>query len=58
VVNDAVRTAIASGAELGRVREAAKAGALVDLARYAGILVGTGLTVPGEVLHMLQTVGG
>lgn len=57
VVNDAVRTAIAAGAEIGRVREAAKAGALVELARYAGILVGTGLTVPGEVLHMLQAVG-
>ena len=57
VVNDAVRTAIASGADVGRLREVAKAGALVDLARYAGILVGSGLTVPGEVLHMLQGVG-
>ena len=30
-------------------------GALVDLARYAGILVGTGATTPGEVLHIVQS---
>ncbi len=57
VVNDAVRAAISSGADLPRLREAAKTGALVELARYAGILVGTGVTAPGEVLHMLQSVG-
>jgi len=40
-----------------KLKEVAKQGALVDLARYAGILVGTGATTPGEVLHMIQTVG-
>lgn len=57
IVNDAVRSAIASGAELVRLREVARAGALVELARYAGLLLGGGITVPGEVLHLLQTVG-
>jgi hypothetical protein len=30
---------------------------MIDLARYAGVAVGMGLTVPGEVLHLLQKVG-
>jgi type IV pilus assembly protein PilB len=57
VVSDPVRQAIGAGADMAKLREAAKAGSLVELARYAGILVGTGVTVPGEVLHMLQSVG-
>ncbi len=56
VVNDAVRAAISAGADMAKLRESAQ-GAMVDLARYAGVLVATGTTVPGEVLHMLQKVG-
>ncbi len=56
VVTDAVRDAIASGADMPALR-AASAGAMIDLARYAGVAVGMGLTVPGEVLHLLQKVG-
>jgi type IV pilus assembly protein PilB len=56
-VNETVRDAIASGADQAEIRTAAGGGALIDLARYAGILVGSGATVPGEVLHMLQRVG-
>jgi hypothetical protein len=41
---------------LDGLREAAQ-GAMVELARYAGVLVASGATVPGEVLHMLQKVG-
>jgi len=28
----------------------------VELPRYAGVLLGMGVTVPGEVLHLLQNV--
>ena len=56
LVNDAVRSAISAGSDVEALREVAMtSGAMVDLARYAGILVGTGVTVPGEVLHLLQT---
>jgi type II secretory ATPase GspE/PulE/Tfp pilus assembly ATPase PilB-like protein len=58
IANDAVKAAISSGGDTAALKEVAKQGAMVDLARYAGILVGTGVTVPGEVLHMLQQVGG
>jgi type IV pilus assembly protein PilB len=57
VANDAIRAAIAAGAGLAGFREAASKGALVELARYAGILLAGGVTVPGEVLHLLQAVG-
>jgi type II secretory ATPase GspE/PulE/Tfp pilus assembly ATPase PilB-like protein len=56
VITDAVRDAIASGADMSGLR-AASGGAMIDLARYAGVAVGMGLTVPGEVLHLLQKVG-
>ena len=57
-VNESVRDAVASGADQAELRAAATSGnALIDLARYAGILVGSGMTVPGEVLHLLQRVG-
>ncbi len=56
LVNDAVRAAISAGSDMAALRETARTtGAMVELARYAGILVGTGVTVPGEVLHLLQT---
>ena len=56
LVNDAVRAAISAGSDMTALRETARTtGAMVELARYAGILVGTGVTVPGEVLHLLQT---
>jgi type II secretory ATPase GspE/PulE/Tfp pilus assembly ATPase PilB-like protein len=58
VANEAVRDAIARGADQVALRQAAAGGAMVELARYAGILVGTGLTIPGEILNLIQRVGG
>ena len=58
VADDAVRDAITSGADLAALRKVASKGAMLELSRYAGIAVGTGLTVPGEILHLLQRVGG
>lgn len=58
VATDAVRDAIATGADAATLKAAAQGGGMIDLARYAGILVGTGVTVPGEVLHMLQRIEG
>ena len=58
IATDPIRDAIAAGADIGTLRKAAwTGGAMIDLARYAGILVGTGVTVPGEILHMFQRVG-
>jgi type IV pilus assembly protein PilB len=55
VVNDAVRVAISAGSDMKTLRDTARAsGATVELARYAGILLASGATVPGEVLHLLQ----
>jgi type II secretory ATPase GspE/PulE/Tfp pilus assembly ATPase PilB-like protein len=56
VITDAVRDAIASGAGMPELKKASH-GAIIELARYAGMVCGMGLTVPGEVLHMLQRVG-
>jgi type IV pilus assembly protein PilB len=56
VISDPVRDAIGRGADLAGLRAAAQ-GALVEYPRYAGILVGSGVTVPGEILHMLQKPG-
>lgn len=53
VATDPIRETIASGADASGLK-AATGGGMIDLARYAGILVGTGVTVPGEVLHMVQ----
>jgi type IV pilus assembly protein PilB len=53
VVNDQVRDAIGRRASLAELREAAT-GAQVDLARYAGALLTMGVTVPGEVIPLLQ----
>jgi hypothetical protein len=57
VASDAVRTAFSAGADLSQLRMVARNGALVELPRYAGVLLGMGVTVPGEVLHLLQNVG-
>jgi type II secretory ATPase GspE/PulE/Tfp pilus assembly ATPase PilB-like protein len=56
-VNDAVRDAISGGASMPELKKIASNGAMVELARYSGMMVGMGLTVPGEVLHLLQRVG-
>ncbi len=53
VMSDPVRDAIASSADLPALR-AATATAMVGLARYAGVLLASGLTTPGEVLAALQ----
>jgi type II secretory ATPase GspE/PulE/Tfp pilus assembly ATPase PilB-like protein len=58
VASDAVRTAFSAGADLSQLRMVARNGALVELPRYAGVLLGMGVTVPGEVLHLMQNVGG
>ncbi len=56
-VNDQVRAAISAGADAPTIARAAGSGALLPLARYAGVAVGQGHTTPGEVLHLLQQVG-
>ena len=56
-VNDAVRAAIESGADGSTIRDVASKGSMVELARYAGILVGSGLTMPSEVLPLLHRTG-
>lgn len=52
-MSDPVRDAIASNADLPALR-AASATTMVGLARYAGVLLASGLTTPGEVLAALQ----
>ncbi len=57
VVSDPVRDAITNSTDLAVIRAAARSsGALIEMARYAGVLVAMGLTAPGEVLHLLQRV--
>ena len=56
VVNDEVRDAIGRRASLSELRAVAAQGAHVELARYAGALLRMGLTVPGEVLPLLERV--
>ncbi|HZU84731.1 MAG TPA: ATPase, T2SS/T4P/T4SS family [Polyangiaceae bacterium] len=58
LVNDELRDAIGHRASLGELRAIAAKGAHVDLARYAGALLRMGITVPGEVLPLLQHVDG
>jgi type IV pilus assembly protein PilB len=58
VASDAVRTAFSAGADLSQLKPVARNGALFELPRSAGALLGLGITTPGEVLHLLQTVGG
>ena len=57
VASDAVRTAFSSGADLSQLRPVARNGALCELPRSAGALLQMGLTAPGEVLPLLQSVG-
>ncbi len=57
VVTDEVRDAIGRRASLEELRALAARGAYVELTRYAGILLRMGVTVPGEVLPLLQTAG-
>jgi type IV pilus assembly protein PilB len=54
LVNDEVREAISNGGDLRTLRAAASSGAHLDLARYAGAILRAGLTVPSEVLPLLQ----
>jgi type IV pilus assembly protein PilB len=55
VVNDEVRDAIGRRAGLAELRAVAARGAHVELPRYAGILLRMGVTVPGEVMPLLQS---
>jgi type II secretory ATPase GspE/PulE/Tfp pilus assembly ATPase PilB-like protein len=57
VVTDEVREAISRQVSLGELREVAARGAHVEMTRYAGALLRMGLTVPGEVLPLLQPAG-
>jgi type II secretory ATPase GspE/PulE/Tfp pilus assembly ATPase PilB-like protein len=58
VVNDPVRTAFSAGADVGDLKPVAQhTGALLELSRCAGALLGGGLTTPGEVMHLVQSVG-
>ena len=58
VVNDEVREAIGRRASLGELRSVASRGAHLELTRYAGILLRMGVTVPGEVMPLLQSTTG
>jgi general secretion pathway protein E len=52
-VNEAVRDAIAENADLPSLRSVCAA-ATIGLARYAGVLLASGMTAPGDVLAALQ----
>jgi type IV pilus assembly protein PilB len=54
VINDELREAISRRATLGDLRAMAARSAHIELAQYAGALLRMGLTVPGEVLPLLQ----
>jgi type II secretory ATPase GspE/PulE/Tfp pilus assembly ATPase PilB-like protein len=55
LVNDEVRDAIGRRASLGELRAvASRGGAHIELPRYAGMLLRMGVTVPGEVMPLLQ----
>jgi type IV pilus assembly protein PilB len=55
VVNEEVRDAIGRRADLAELRAVAGRGAHIELPRYAGILLRMGVTVPGEVMPLLQS---
>jgi type II secretory ATPase GspE/PulE/Tfp pilus assembly ATPase PilB-like protein len=55
LVNDEVRDAIGRRAGLGELRAVAARGAHVEMTRYAGMLLRMGVTVPGEVMPLLQS---
>jgi type II secretory ATPase GspE/PulE/Tfp pilus assembly ATPase PilB-like protein len=50
-----VRDAIARDVDIVELRRAAARGSHFDLAQYAGFLLRSGLTVPGEILPILQS---
>jgi type II secretory ATPase GspE/PulE/Tfp pilus assembly ATPase PilB-like protein len=54
VVNDELRDAIGRRASLSELRAAAGRGAHVELSQYAGALLRMGVTVPGEIVPLLQ----
>jgi type IV pilus assembly protein PilB len=54
VINDELRDAISRRADLGELRAVAAGGAHFELRHYAGALLQMGVTVPGEVLPLLQ----
>ena len=56
VINDDLRDAISRRADLGELRSIAAKGAHIELERYAGALLRMGLTVPGEVMPLLQQI--
>ena len=58
LVNDEVRDAIGRRATLAELRAVAAQGAYVEFVRYAGALLRMGVTVPSEVLPLLQQVEG
>jgi type II secretory ATPase GspE/PulE/Tfp pilus assembly ATPase PilB-like protein len=54
-VNEAVKVAIASGADPSRLREVAiQNHALYDIPRYARIMLARGDTTPSEILHLAE----
>jgi type IV pilus assembly protein PilB len=55
VVHEEVREAIGRNASLADLRAAASGDAHFELARYAGALLRMGVTIPSEVLPLLQT---
>src|SRR5579872_1122185 len=56
VVNDELREAIGRRASLGELRAIAARGGHIEMPKYAGALLRMGVTVPGEVLPLLQRV--
>jgi type IV pilus assembly protein PilB len=56
VINDELRDAIGHGTDLGELRAVAARGAHIELHKYAGALLRMGVTVPGEVIPLLQHV--
>lgn len=54
-VNEAVKIAIASGADPSRLREVASQNhALFDIPRYARVMLARGDTTPSEILHLAE----
>lgn len=56
LINDDLRDAITHRASLAELRTAAGRGAHIELPSYAGALLRMGVTVPGEVLPLMQNV--
>jgi hypothetical protein len=56
IINEELREAISRRTSLGELRALAAQGAHIELSRYAGALLRMGITVPGEVLPLLQYV--